>query len=125
MTVLNNMLNEIAKGLASESNVVPSYLAFGSDVLSINVADSSITGEIGSRIATTDSRATATVTFNAIRTGASVASSSGERLNASYLLSASSGGTLLSEVVLPSLLHTTTFDIETDWSFTIQRRGGA
>lgn len=124
MVVLNNMLNEMAQALAGSSYVLPSYLAFGSDTLSISVSDSAITGEIGSRSATTNSTASASVTFNAIRTGASVASSAGESLNAAYLISASSGGTLLSELTLPSLLHTTNFDIDTDWSFTFQRRGG-
>jgi len=124
MVVLNNMLDEVAKAIASDSYVMPSYLAFGSDVLTIAVSDSSITGEIGSRSAFTDSPAGATVTFNAIRTGAVVASSDGEYLNAAYAISASTGGTLLSELTLPSLLHTTNFDIDTDWSFTVQRLGG-
>ena len=126
MTVMNNMLTETAKAIAGESYSVMSHLAFSTDTsFAIAVSDSAISGESGDRIALSDSRSVATVTFNGTRTGALVASSDGETLTGAGTLSASSGGTLFSEILLPSLLHTTSFDIEVDWAFTVQRRGGS
>lgn len=126
MTVLNNLLTEAAKAFAGESYDTISHLAFSTDgSFAVSVSDTSLSGEAGTRVSVTGTRSTATVTFNGIRTGASVSSSAGETLTGAGLLSASSGGTLLSEITLPDLLHTTSYDIEVDWGFTFQRRGGA
>lgn len=119
--ITNNFLYETAKALAGDSFVLPSYLAFGSTVITPNAASSTVTGEIGSRYAVTDARANAIVTWSGIRVGANVASSSGDTLNAVYVTSASTGGTLFSENTLSSIIHTTAFDIAVDYTVTVAR----
>lgn len=119
--ITNNFLNETAKALAGESYVVPTFMAFGSTVITPNAASTVVTGEIGDRYALSDSRSNAIVTWSGIRTGADVATSSGDTLNAIYMLSASTGGTLFSENTLSSIIHTTAFDIAVDYAVTVSR----
>lgn len=114
-------LNEMAKALAGESYVVPTYLAFGSSVITESAGSTTLSGEFGSRVAVTDSRSTSTVTFTGTRSAASVSTSAGDTLNSMGLKSSSSGGTHLSETALSSIIHTTTFDIEVESIITFGR----
>lgn len=118
--ITNNYLTEIAKAMASESYVVPTYMAFGSTVLTPNAASTSLTGEQDARTALTDSRSSNVVTFSGIRTGALVSGSS-DTLNSIAMFSASTGGTMLSENSLASIIHTTAFDVAVDFQITVSR----
>lgn len=124
MTVYNNWLNEIAKAANGESAATLSHLAATTTTLTIDVTDTALTGETPTRTALTGSRVNNTVTYTGTKTGASIATSDGETLLGAGFLSASTGGTLLSAFTLPSLIHTTNYDIEFELSFTVQRRGG-
>lgn len=117
----DNFLVELAKALAGESYVVPTYLAFGSSVLTESATSTSLSGEFGSRVAVTDSRALNVVTFNGLRSGASVSTSAGDTLNGMALFSSSSGGTILTNTALSSIIHSTAYDIEVDSVITISR----
>lgn len=119
--ITNNFLNETAKALAGESYVVPAYMAFGSTVITPNAATTTVTGETGARYGLTDSRSTNIVTWSGTRSGADVASSTGDTLNSVYMLSASTGGTVLSENTLASIIHTTSYDIAVDFAVTVSR----
>lgn len=125
MAIYDGMLTEVAKAISGESYELISHMVCSSDSsFAVSVSDSSLSGEFGSRVATTDSRSGTTVTFNSIRTGASLVSSSGDTLYGAGLFTSSSGGTLMAAITLPSLLHTDSFDIEFDWDIIVQRTGG-
>lgn len=113
-------LVETAKALAVESYVTPSYLVWGSSAIVENASSTSLSGEAFSRNTTTDSRVYNTVTWTAIKSGA-LASSSGDLLYSVGLNNSSSGGTHLAEKLLSSLTHTTAFDVEIVWNWTVSR----
>ena len=111
----DTLYSNIAGVLVGDSFNIPSHIAFSSTVVTLDPTSSTLTGEFGSRVATTPSRELNVATYSAIRSGA-VASSTGDRINSIGLFSSSTGGELYSIVLVPSLLHTTSFDFEIDWS---------
>lgn len=115
------MLNEMAKGLAGDSFVIPSHFAYSTDTVAITAAMTTISGEVSTRNAAGDVRTLNQVNFSGIRSGTQVTSSAGITLKTLGVFSASTSGTLLSAVTLPSILHTTTFDIDTEVNYTINR----
>lgn len=114
-------LNEIAKALQGSTYVYPTYLAFGTTVLTLSTTDSSLVGESGTRIALSSSRSNSAVTYSGTRLASQVPTSSGIYLNGLGLLSSSTAGTLLTEFVLSSVLHTTSYDIQVDSLVTVGR----
>lgn len=120
--ITDNMLTEMAKALAGESFVVPSHAAWATSSNPIVASMTTITSEVGSRTSVSDVRTGTTVEFSGIRTGASVPVAAGQQLFTVGLYSAATSGTLLSAVALPGITHTTTFDIDLDYSFTINRQ---
>ena len=120
MVFTDTGLIELAKALNGESNTIPSHVAFSSTVITPDTADTSIPGELD-RSATSGTRVTNQVTFNALRSGAT-ASSTGDYINTLGLFTSTSGGNLYAEALVPSVLHTTTFDLEIDWKVTIERK---
>ena len=119
----DNFLVDIAKYLNGESSELITHLALSSTAITPSATDTSIPGQLGSRISVSNSRSSTlpTVTFNGIRSGA-VASTSGDYLNLGALFTASSSGTLMAEALIPSVLHTTDYDFEVDWSITVGRK---
>lgn len=113
-------LTEIAKAINSESNAVPAYIAFSSSVITPDPGDTSLPSEYD-RSATSNSRATNEVTYTASRSGTSV-SGSGEYINTIGLLDTSTGGNLLAEGLVPSVLHTSTYDLEVNWKVIVERK---
>ena len=120
----DNLLTDAAKALAGESITVVAAAAVCTDTVTITGSMSSLPGEAPDRPAVSISRNATAVTFNAIRSGATVGSSAGETLYAAALYDDDGAymGNLESAVSLPSLLHTTNYDIEFDWVVTAQRR---
>lgn len=114
--ITNNFLDEAAKAFNNESFVLPNYYAVSSSLASVASTDTSLSGEFGTRVATTKSRSTNTTSYVGISSGAG-ASTDGDTIAGVALLSATSGGTLMTELTVPSFLHTTAFDIE--WTTTI------
>jgi hypothetical protein len=121
MVVHDNQLAELAKTLNSESAVVPSHFTFSTTDLTLDPSMASFTGEIPARVAVSGSRVNNVTTLTGIRSGAVVGSSAGETLYEAALFSASTSGTLLHMEGLPSILHTTNFDIELNWDLSIER----
>lgn len=119
--IIETFLEELAKAINSEGYSVPTHMAEGSSTMTINTDTSVLTGEYPSRQAVSSSRVNNITTFNALRTGASVASSSGEVVYTFGLYDSSSSGNLLTAVLASSILHTTSFDIDVDWDITIER----
>jgi hypothetical protein len=118
--ITDNFLNQLAGVMNGEAMGVPSHIGFSSTALVLNPVDSTLSGEYLTRVASTGSRVLNKTTFNALRSGA-VASSTGNIINAIGLFDASTSGDLYSEALVPSLLHTTSFDFEIDWSITVKR----
>jgi len=117
----NNLLTEVAKAFSGEGYVTPSFMAFGSTVIVPNAGTSSLTGEFGSRSALSVSRNNNVVLLSGIRSGAVVASSTGDVLNSLSMNSASSGGVHLSENTLSSIIHTTSFDVAVEFELRFNR----
>lgn len=116
--IVDTFLNRIAGWLNGETANIPSYVAWSSSVITPAGTDTSVPSEYDESAAT-GSRVLTVTTFNSLRTGA-IASSAGDYINSIYLLD-SSTGTLLAEALVPSVLHTTTFDLEVDWQLTVSR----
>ncbi len=112
----------MASALASESYTVPSYLTVGTEVITPATTDTSLSGEIGPRGSLSKTRTVNEVEFANIRSSTSVLESTGDTLTSTALFSASTVGDMFSAIVLPSITHTSTFDIEFTWTFTINRR---
>ena len=120
--ITDTFLKQMASALASESYTVPSYLTVGTEVITPATTDTSLSGEIGPRGSLSKTRTVNEVEFANIRSSTSVLESTGDTLTSTALFSASTVGDMFSAIVLPSITHTSTFDIEFTWTFTINRR---
>lgn len=116
----DNFLTALAKLMNSESASMPSYLAYGSSTMVVETDSSSLVDEYNNRDAVSGSRSGTVVTFNGLRSG-SVVGSAGDTLYTVGLYDSVSGGNLMSAVLTSSILHTSSFDIDIDWQFTIKR----
>jgi len=122
MTIMDNLLNDMAKTLIGDTFTAPTHGAWSSTAITIDPTDTTLSGEFGTRSTMVGSRILNEVTFTGLRTGASVTSSTGERLNSMGLFNAASVGTLHSEALVTSVLHTSDFDVELDWIIKVNRR---
>ena len=114
-------LTTIPKLLIGSSVDVPSHLAFSSDDITPQYADTSISGEAGARISFSASEADGNaVIYTGTRTSV-VPPAGGTYLNVSALEDASTGGNMWASALLSSLLHTTSFDLEIRHQITIDR----
>ena len=113
MTILNNQLTEVAKAMNDESFVTGTHMGFTEDTLSIDVADTSLPGEIGSREALTGTRTDNTLELVALRLSTDVVdTANGDDLKGLGIFSASTSGTMLVENDIVGVLQTTNFDVE-------------
>lgn len=119
--IFDKYLEEAAKAMNGESNVVPSHLVVATDVNVIDPTMTSFTGEVVTRPAFTNTRLGRTITRNAIFSGASVPSG-GITYRAAGSKPASSGGDLMTGVVYPGLTQTTDFDLEFLFEESFRRR---
>lgn len=119
--ITNTFLDRIAGLLNGESVLIPAYAAFSSDVITATTVMTSLPSELDDpRLSVGKTRSGTTVTYSFIRSGA-VVGSSGDYLNAMALIDSLTGGYVLSAVTVPSLLHTSAFDVEVDWKVTVRR----
>lgn len=113
MTILTNQLIETAKALNNESYVYASHLAVGTNVLTIDLADTSLSGEIGTRKTLTGTRTNNTLELVGLRLSTDVVdTTNGDDLKGVALFSAITSGTMLVENNVGGLLQTTNFDVE-------------
>lgn len=117
--ITNNFLNEVSKAINGESYVSPGVIGFSSTTKTLSPTDTSLGGELdyGSAAGT---RVTNVTTFNALRSGAAVGVG-GDRINSLGLLNTSTG-TLLAEALVPSVLHTSTYDLDVSWKIIVERK---
>jgi hypothetical protein len=115
MTLTNTYLTQAASAMAGETYVYPNYLLVSTDstVTAIGTQDTSLSGEIGDRIETTNLRTGRTIRYNAIRSPADVVDgNNGDSLYAAGLSSASAATDFHMGMPLGLLTHTTNFSIE-------------
>jgi len=113
MTVMNIWLEEMAKSANGESFVYPGFDAVSTDGITTDVTDTSLDGEIGTRLTLTGTRVDNQVQWSGLRLSTDVVdTSNGDTLRSLGMLSATSSGTLLTEQSPFQLLHTASFEIE-------------
>ncbi len=105
---------EDAKASSGESFTTIAYLGVGTtEVAAILATDTSLSGEVGTRIVASKSRSDRTSSFSAIRSGANVINTStGDLLESSGWLSALTSGDLHIAISHTGLLQQTSFDLE-------------
>lgn len=118
--ISDHFLEQIAAAINGESYDTPAYMAFSSSVITPDATATSLPTEIG-RDATTNSRVTNIVTFSATKSGATVGAG-GDRINSLGLVDTSTGGTLFAQALVPSVLHTSTYDLEVNWKVKVERK---
>ena len=122
MTVHNEILKNSAKALNGESYNTPTHnVVATTEVTSIDVTATTLSGIIGTATAVTSSRDDVTVNFNGIRSSTSVVdSTNGDTLKTAGLFDAASGGTVQVSAIINEL-HTTSFDLEFDYDLLYTR----
>ena len=115
-------LVEIAKGMNSESYVTPSHLLISTDELTPDATTQVISGEIGTRETTSNSRDGSTMTLEVTRSSASVIDTvNGDDINTVGLSSALTSGTTLTQDTVTGILQTTDFDVQFIYNITPRR----
>ena len=113
MTVMDNYLKELAKSTNGESHVYPGFDAVSTTAITTDVTDTSLDGEIGTRLTLTGTRVDNQVQWSGLRLSTDVVdTSNGDTLRSLGMLGATSSGTLLTEQSPFQLLHTASFEIE-------------
>lgn len=116
----NNFLEGIAKLLNNESYTLPIAIAFGSTSIVTGASDTIVSGEF-SREESTSTRNTNTIKFVATRVAGDA---TGETLYNTALVNSStlySSDNIQANVCIPSILHTSDFDIDIEYWITINR----
>lgn len=114
------LLIGIAKKLNNESFTLPSYLAFGSTSITPSATDTSVAGEFD-RNPVTSTRSTNIIKYIGTRLATEASNQiiyNTALVNSSTLLA---GSTIMANTVIASLTHTTDFDIDVEYWFTISR----
>jgi hypothetical protein len=117
----NNLLNGVASLLAGGSYTIPSYLAFGSTSGLLTAADIVTSGEFDRNALTGYTVSNNTTKFNGTRLSTEA---SNETVN---IISLTNSGTLRGSndiqvsFLVPSLLHTTSFDLNVEVWVTVNR----
>jgi hypothetical protein len=118
--ITDNFLNTIAGWVNGETATIPSFVAWSSSAITPAGTDTSLPSEYTTRTSASGTRTLNATTFNSTRLS-TLATSTGDYINSLGLLTASTAGTLYAEALVPSILHTTTFDLEVDWTITVSR----
>lgn len=116
----DNLLIGIAQKLNNEAFTLPSYLAFGSTLITPSNTDTSVAGEFD-RNAVTSSRSTNTIKYSGSRLATEA---SNEVIYNTALVNSGtlrSSGNIMANTVIASLVHSTNFDIDIEYWFTINR----
>lgn len=117
----DNILNGVAQLLSGGSYTIPSYLAFGSTTGTLTAQDIVTSGEFDRNALDSDSASANVVKYIGKRLSTEA---NNEYVNVIGLHNAStlaSSGNLQANFLVPSLLHTTSFDINVEFWFSIER----
>jgi len=98
------------------------YMAYSdSSTLTADGTATSLTGEVGSRVTCVNAIVDNVTTINGIRLSTEVVASGGDRLYGVALFDAFTGGNMLQMFLTPGILHTTTFDLESEINIEVDR----
>lgn len=114
-------LIELSKALNGEVFITPSHTSFGSTSTILTPATSTLPGELD-RSLNSNSRLNNRTTFISSRSGVAVITPGGDRINNIGLWSAASAGSLFASSLVPSILHSSTYDLEVNWNIFIERK---
>jgi hypothetical protein len=122
MTIIDEYLDNIAKAISGDSYSYPTHLLVTTDIALTNIDETqqSLSGEIGTRLITTNSNSGNVASYYALRSGTSVIGSTGDALTAIGFDIASTGSNL-QLAALVTELQTTAFDLELQADVTISR----
>lgn len=115
----NRFLEECAKAFNGDSFITPSKFLVSTTTESINAAivATDLIGEIGTRGNLTSSASSNVVTYNYLRSGATVENTStGDNLKTIALVTQATAGPVMTALNVSGLLQTTNFDIDFDWA---------
>jgi hypothetical protein len=115
----DSLLSGIATLLAGSSFTIPSYLAFGSTTGTLTATDVVTSGEFDRNALDTVSKSSNSVTFTGARLGGEATS---ETINVISLVNTSTlagSNDVMSNFLVSSLIHTTSFDITVQFTYTI------
>lgn len=113
----DRFLEECAKAFNGSSFILPSkfLVSTSTEVISAVITGTSFTGEIGTRANITSSVDENAVTYNFLRSGATVIKAGGDNLKTIALATATTGGDIMTALNISGLLQTTNFDVDFDW----------
>jgi hypothetical protein len=117
----NNLLNGIASLLTGGTFNIPSHLAFGSTTGTLTATDVVTSGEFDRNALSSDSSSTNTATFIGSRTSVEA---NNEAINLISLVNSatvSGSNDIMSNFLMPSIIHSTSFDISIELTYTITR----
>ena len=119
--ITDTFLQNIAGLINGESTNIPTHAAFSSSVIEADATRTSLPSELDvTRPTVSKTRDTTLTTYTFLRSG-TAASSSGDFINSMGLIDSATGGFLMADAIVSSLLHTTDFDVDVSWSFEIRR----
>jgi hypothetical protein len=117
----DNLLNGVATLLSGGSFTIPSYLAFGSTTGTLTATDIITSGEFDRNALSSDSNTTNTVTYIGSRLGSEASSQTINIISLVNSSTANGSNDIISNFLLPSVIHTTSFDINVEVTYTITR----
>ena len=105
--------NNLAAALANETYVTPSYLTVSTSDTEPGSADTTISGEIGTRFNVGDGiRSNNEVEYNVTRLGSDVINSGGDSIKQIALTDTETGGNFMASEVIAGITQTTSFELD-------------
>jgi len=115
--IQDRFVTEVAQAIAGEAYSIPEYTNISNTIVSgdIDATDTTLIGEIGTRLAVTTSRISDSISYSAIRSATTdLVSTSGDLIKGFGTFVSVSGGTdLMTQVALDTpFTQTSSFDVE-------------
>lgn len=125
--ILDNFLEVIANSLVSGTTYIPAALSYSTDVTAVTTSDTSVIGEISRTEADNEASGTFNVAqWSTTRSATSVIESTGDSINKlgvhSNLSATDTDDLVFSALVIPETVQTTAFDIQTTFTYTVDRQ---
>jgi hypothetical protein len=126
MTIQDDFLKNIADGLSSGSIKIPAYLAYSTSTAVPLLSDTTLVGEVGDRTAfeVESPPDVFSKTWSTINSGATVPTAGieyGSVAVMTKLESTDADNLMCSAITVPTITHTTSFDIESTITYTVGR----
>jgi len=115
--IQDRFITEVAQAISGEAFNIPNYSAVSTDLAATDVdaTDTSLQGEIGTRLTNSVIRTGNSVSYSALRSGTTdiVATSGGDLIEGFGTFVGATGDSLLTQISLETpFTHTSSFDVE-------------